>query len=61
LEVYNFEEVTSNFNAEQLNQIERETGEILIKMNSVRTTPDKSILKKEDCVLLRHLSENTVN
>lgn len=53
VDVLNFEEVTTSFTSEQQTAIDKETSEILGKMNSVRTTPDRPILKKEDCIMIR--------
>jgi len=58
---YNFEEVKNVFTAEQLVEIDSETTKLLTKMNSVRTTADRPNLKKEDCLLVRHLSSKSLN
>lgn len=53
IEILNFEEVTSAFSSEQQTDVDKQTVEILAKMNSTRTTADRPQLKKEDCVMLR--------
>jgi len=60
-EVLNFNEVAGTFSADQLELIEKETEAILLKMNSTRTTPNRPQLKKDMCIMVRHLSEKSLN
>jgi len=49
------------FDPEQQSEFDKQTFELLTKINSVRTTPDKPVLKKEDCVYVRNLSQKSLN
>jgi len=53
--------VAGVFTAEQLSLLEQQTEEILVKMNSTRNSPGKPKLKKEYCVMVRHLSPKSLN
>lgn len=61
VDVLNSEEMSSSFSAEQLTEIDKQTQEILAKMNSTRTTADRPVLKKEDCIMIRYLSPTSKN